>query len=262
MKLIKKLLLATAFAAATATSAQAGTINIGGVIWNPDATGLFDADFTARYIFNQYYTHANTAVANTVNAVPNYADAINPTTVTTGDVLQGVGEITKFNGVDYGNSASLVGGAFCPTCELTFVFGGFAVTSPTTFSNGWLRIYVDNTPDFDASGNSAASASDGTLFLELTAVANQFFPSAGFASGSLFSYFDVSGGIAAANFNTNTQQFGADLLNTASAQFGNNNFFATSTGVISGDSIPEPATVFLMGAALLGLAFTRRKPQI
>jgi hypothetical protein len=265
VKLIKKMLLATAIAAATATSAQASTITIGGVTWDPDAVSQSDSDFTARYEFNQYFSTAANAVANAVNAAPNYANAINPTTVSLTDVLQGAGEITKFNGVNYGDTASTVGGAFCASCELTFTFGGFAINGPSTFTNGWLRIYVDSTPDFNISTSPAANAADGTLFLELTARSNDFFSSGGFASGSLFTYFDVTGGIAKNNFDTNTQNFATDLLSTASAQFNNRppfQFIATSTGVITGDSIPEPATVFLMGAALLGLAFARRKTQI
>ena len=262
MKLIKKMLLATVLAAAAVTSAQASMINVGGVVWDPDAVNIGDSDFHARYSFNQYFSTSADAVANVANATADYSKAIDPNAVGLGNVLQGVGKITMFNGVDYnaGNASS-----FCPGCELTFTFGGFAINGPSTFTNGWLRIYVDSTPDFNLASSPAANAADGTLFLELTAQSNEFTPASGFASGSLFSYFDVTGGIAAGNFNTNTQKFASDLLNSATAQFNNPppfQFIASSVGVISGNSIPEPATVFLMGVALLGLAFTRRKTQI
>ncbi|HEV2608929.1 MAG TPA: PEP-CTERM sorting domain-containing protein [Noviherbaspirillum sp.] len=259
MKMLKKLVSAVAMLAAFAGTAQASIINIGGVTWDPDAVSLTDSDFTARYVFNQFFTSNANAVGNAVNAAPNYANAINPLTVGIGDVLQGVGELVSFNGVDYGNTKSLVGGAFCASCELTFVFGGFEISGPGKFKNGWLRLYVDNTPDFDVSTSAAANASDGNLFLELNAVDNQFSNATSFQSGFLTSFFAVTGGIAANNFDTNTQQFMADLLSSASSQFSNNNFLATSTGQISGNTIPEPSTVLLLSLALLGLAITRRQ---
>lgn len=259
MKFFTKALAGLAMAAAFGGAAHASTINVGGVSWDPDAVSLSDSDFTARYEFNQFFTTAANQVANTLNAAPDYSKAVNPLTVGVGDVLQGAGEIVKFNGVSYGNTASTTGGAFCASCELTFTFGGFSITGPGTFSNGWLRLYVDGTPDFDVSNSPASKAADGILFLELTAVANQFSNASSFASGFLTSYFAVTGGIAASNFDTNTQPFLADLLSSASAQFSNNNFLATSTGQISGNSIPEPSTIFLLSLAMLGLAFARRK---
>ena len=259
MNIFKKVLTGLTLAAAFAGAAQASVINIGGVTWNPDAVSLTDSDFTARYEFNQFFTSAANQTANVVNGAGDYSKAINPLTVGIGDVLQGAGEITKFNGVNYGDTASTIGGAFCVSCELTFTFGGFAITGPGAFSNGWLRLYVDDAPDFDVSNSPAANAANGTLFLELTAIANQFDNAASFASGYLTSYFAVTGGIAASNFDTDTKPFLADLLSSASAQFSNLNFLATSSGQIAGNTIPEPSTIFLLSLAMLGLAFTRRK---
>lgn len=262
MKLFKKILMAAVIATATMTAAQASPINVGGVVWDPDASNIGDSDFHARYSFNQYFSTASDSVANSTNAAADYTKAINPNTVGPTDVLQGVGIITSFNGVDYNAG---IASSFCPGCELTFTFGGFAINNVGSFSGGWLRIYVDSTPEFHIATSPAADAADGNLFLELTARTSDFTPSAGFSSGALFTYFDVTGGIAAGNFNTNTQKFGTDLLSSASAQFNNPapyQFIATSTGEISGNTIPEPTTVFLMGAALLGLAMTRRKKQI
>lgn len=259
--MFKKLLSAVAMLAAFGGTAQASIINIGGVTWDPDAVSITDSDFTARYEFNQFFTSNANAVSNSLNAAPNYANAKNPLTVGLGDVLQGVGEIFKFNGVNYGDTSSAIGGAFCAGCELTFVFGGFEISGPGTFKNGWLRLYVDNTPDFNVSTSPASNAADGNLFLQLTAIANEFSNATSFQSGFLTSYFAVTGGIAASNFDTNTQQFMADLLSSASSQFSNNNFIATSTGQISGNSIPEPSTVLLLSLALLGLAVTRRQAK-
>lgn len=261
MKTFAKLLSSVALLAAFGSTAQASIINIGGVTWDPDAVSISDSDFTARYEFNQFFTANADQVANIANAQPNYANAKNPGLVAPGDGLQGVGEAFKFNGVNYGDTSSTTGGGFCASCELTFVFGGFTVSGPGTFSNGWLRLYVDDTPDFNVSVSPAGNAADGNLFLELTAVANEFSNATSFQSGFLTSYFAVTGGIAASNFNTNTQPFMADLLSSASSQFSNANFIATSTGQISGNSIPEPSTVFLLSLAMLGLAVTRRQSK-
>lgn len=259
MKAFKSVLSGLALVMAC-SAAHAYMINVAGVTWDPDEVSLTDSDFTARYSSNQFFTHGADAVANTVNAAPDYSKAIDPTTVGVGDVLQGVGEVTKFNGVDYGDTTSTVGGAFCPSCELTFAFGGFVVNT-NGFSNGWLRLYVDNTPDFNISSSPAANATDGTLFLELTAKSSAFMGATDFSSGYLSSYFDVTGGVAASNFDTNTERFATDLWASASQQFSNHNFIATATGQIAGDSVPEPSTVFLMGLAMLGLAFVRRKTK-
>lgn len=261
MKIFKQLLALAPIVLALGSSAHASMINVGGVVWDPDAVNISDSDFTARYNFNQFFTTAANQVANVDNATPDYTKAINPLTVVGGNVLQGVGEINKFNGVDYGNTSSTVGGAFCPSCELTFVFGGFAITGPNTLSNGWLRIYVDDTPDFNISTDPAAKAADGDLFLSLEAVSNQFLSASGFQSGFLTNYFKVVGGLAASNFDTDSMQFASDLLSSAAAQFTNPNFIATSSGQISGNTIPEPSSIFLLGVALLGLAYARRKPM-
>jgi hypothetical protein len=87
-----------------------------------------------------------------------------------GDVITGYGKIDSIN--------SLAVGSLCTGCELTYVFGGYTVTSLSAtevrFSGGWLNIYLgagaDN--DFDT-GNAGGSAGDlieagnGTLFLAL-----------------------------------------------------------------------------------------------
>jgi len=77
MKLFKKALAGVAVAAALATSAQASMITVGGVTWDPDATGtLADNDFTARYSLVQWFTSAADSVANTLNSSPDPSKAV------------------------------------------------------------------------------------------------------------------------------------------------------------------------------------------
>lgn len=259
MRIFKKVLTCAALVMAFGSTAQASMINVGGVTWDPDAVAGGDSDFTAKFEFSQFFTSGANQIQNVDNAAPNAANAINPATVGFGDVLQGFGEIFKLNGVSY-NTSTLLGGGFCPSCELTFTFGGFVINGPTTFTNGWLKIYVDDTPDLNVSSpTTGAEAADGNLFLELTGIANQFASFGGFASGSFANYFAVTGGLAASNFDTNTQAFASDLLQSASASFFDS-LVATATGQIKGNSIPEPSSIFLLSLALLALAFVRRHP--
>lgn len=87
-----------------------------------------------------------------------------------GDMVSGYGKIDSIN--------SLAVGSLCTGCELTYVFGGYTVTSLSAtearFSGGWLNIYLgsgaDNDFDTSNAGGSAGDlleAGNGTLFLAL-----------------------------------------------------------------------------------------------
>lgn len=94
-----------------------------------------------------------------------------------GHTLGGYGEV----GLVDGSNDFCAGGT--NTCELTFAFGGYTVSaiSPTqvVFTGGWVRFYVDSTPDFQIPGAvsdaaAMASASDGALWLSLTGHTTSF----------------------------------------------------------------------------------------
>lgn len=228
-----------AFAASTALAAP---INIGGVIWDPDQTGLAP-DFSA-----------NGSLIETVTAGP-------------GTPVTGQGLFTQIN------SVSPNAGTFCPGCELTFQFSMNTVSITSTgltsadfvFNNLVLNVYVDHTPDYD--GTSASAGSEGganPLWLQLTLngllTGSGDFIGTGSDTGNGSGLFDVTGGLAAANFDTNTQVNGTDFVFTSSFQpIAGVPGLLNGTWDLTGDSIPSPAPLALIGLGLLGMGLARRR---
>lgn len=166
-----------------------------------------------------------------------------------------------------------------------------------SFSGGVVEIYSDATPNFSAAGTQAAgiaTATDGTLWLSLTGS-----PIGGSGPtgnpitllstsfGSLTNAFVLGGGLLDVNaladgrtgsansiFDTNT--FGcfaidgencpddADKTFTSSGQLGLPSSgdgwgFEGTVDIKDYGSIPEPGTLALLGAGLMGLGMRRRK---
>ena len=238
-----------------AASVNAFAINVGGVVWNP-ASGF---DFTSQ-------------------------GAIFETAVGPGGTLGGIGVVNILNNTN--------NNTFCPGCELTFEFGGHTLTYVDPFSSatddilgftgGWLKIYVDSTPDFDA--DVKASANDGVLWLDLVGYndiqSNGWVTSlfgeiakgtlgSGNDDGSGAGLFDVVGGLAAPHFDTNSvlanDGHGADFSFSSSYQPLPNGYVTPDgfglfgTGELKGNSIPEPTSMLLSALGIAGLGFARRR---
>lgn len=143
MKKFNKGLLAGAAALAFSMTTQAANITVGGVTWDPSSP--FDAEIKT--------------------------DLLEKPIANIGDMLEGIGQVSKLNGLI----------SFCSTCELTFEFGGFELVSadfnPISgitdlgFTDGWVNFYVQDTAAVDftsyALGLDKTTANDGDLWLSL-----------------------------------------------------------------------------------------------
>jgi len=259
MKLFKKMLAGVAVAAALTTSAQATPITVGGITWDPDwSNGLASPfnlqDFLASFNFLQYFVPVSCGAGCTTQE------------------LVGYGEVYDLNGAAI-LPASTTGGdasSFAPGRELTFTLSDLVVTGTgvNTFTGGSLNIYSDNHNDFNLyGGGTMAQASNTDLseaWLTLTAVSSQFTSTASvgadpLTSGQLVVQWSVTGGLAADNFDTNFYVT-SDVGSRASATFIDG--VAVGNGTLTGNSIPEPESLTLVGLGLLGLAASRRRKII
>ena len=259
MKTLKTGLMATAFAGALVAglgSAHAVPQNVGGVLVDPDAP--LDLRIGSSLIF----------------------ETVLPDPPTVGvDTLTGIGQVTDING-NLG---------FCPGCELTFRFT-YTVASFTDlgggdfeigFDQGEVTFFVDDSPDFGANLD-LASATDGDVWLTLVGhvgvtdagnfeLGGDFEDGVQTPNGVGNGFLDVapnSDGVGVFNPFADTDTIADGLGGTADlnifTQFtpgvpGIPGFPLSATGQLSGDSIPEPGTLALLGVGLAGFGFMRRR---
>jgi hypothetical protein len=257
MNIGKKILASLAIAVAS-LSASASPINIGGVVWDPDHPGDFNG--VAGLIYQD--ADANRAIS-------------------------GYGVVTFLNGQD---TAS-----FCPGCELEFEFGGYTLSNidggldplndPSggltqffEYTGGWVRYYVDYTPEgitdvqLLTAANTGSGGGDNLLWLDLEGAVGSGVETT-FIGGPLFNAaagagdFNVVGGAAASNLDTNSVllqsgqfadlTFGSNF--TALTPNGDGTSSSTGSASFNGNSIPEPTSLAVFGIALLAFGANARK---
>jgi len=259
MNIVKRALAITAIVL-TSFTASASLINIAGVEWDPSDPD--DLRGGSAIIYQQ------------LNLI-------------TGE-LSGYGRITSLNGYE----------DICPGCELSYQFGGYFVSADaadpndTNFNGGWMKFWVDTTPDIltvtDQNDltleNTGGLDGDGANVLWLDLVGRIFSGTETTFVGSVDpdlgdvldgkGALDVVGGAAMNNFDTTMWPIGNDLTDIV---FGGDFdkwttgafdvttehpiWYSTGSADFHGNSIPEPGTLGIFALGLIALAIGVRNKK-